>query len=110
MRFKKHVFICTNQRPPGERKSCGEACGMDLVKAFKKAVKDSGMKGIIRTQRAGCLDACDFGPTVVVYPEGTYYGGVQVSDVAEIFSEHLLNERPVQRLLIDFSQKPVGDE
>ena len=36
MRFEKHIFICTNQRPPGDRKSCGEACGLELVKEFKK--------------------------------------------------------------------------
>ena len=40
MKYKKHVFICTNQRAAGERKSCGEAHGMELVKCFKKLLKD----------------------------------------------------------------------
>ena len=105
MKFEKHVFICTNERSKDEKKSCGEACGMELVKAFKKALKDHKMKGVMRAQRAGCLDACDYGPAMVVYPEGIYYGGVQLSDVDEIVNEHLIHNRPVQRLVIDFSKK-----
>nr|HMT30987.1 (2Fe-2S) ferredoxin domain-containing protein [Bacteroidia bacterium] len=70
MKYDKHVFICTNQRPPGERQSCGESHGLELVKIFKKLIKDSGLNADIRAQRAGCLDACEFGPSMVVYPEG----------------------------------------
>jgi len=104
MKFKKHIFICTNQRKEGERKSCGEACGMELVKAFKKALKDRGLKGEMRAQRSGCLDACDFGPSMVVYPEGIFYGGVQLGDVDEIVNEHLVHDRPVERLVLDFTK------
>ena len=110
MKFEKHVFICTNQRKEGERKSCGEACGMELVKTFKKIIKDKGLKGTIRAQRAGCLDACEYGPTVVVYPEGVYYGGVQQADVAEIVEEHLISNRPVSRLIIDFTPATESGE
>jgi len=111
MKFKKHIFICTNQRNDPTRKSCGEECGMTLVKAFKKSLKEKNLKGLMRAQRAGCLDACDFGPSVVVYPKGIFYGGVQLNDVEEIVNEHLLNDRPVERLIIDFSkQQPTeGD-
>ena len=110
MKFEKHVFICTNQRKEGERKSCGEECGMELVKVFKKALKEKGLKGTIRAQRAGCLDACDFGPSVVVYPEGIYYGGVKPEDVNEIVEEHLIANRPVTRLVIDFSSSQETSE
>ena len=105
MKFEKHIFICTNQREDLSRKSCGEKCGMELVKAFKKSLKEKNLKGRMRAQRAGCLDACDFGPSVVVYPEGIYYGGVQLTDVEEIVNEHLLNDHPVQRLIIDFTKQ-----
>jgi len=109
MRFTKHIFICTNQRKEGEKKSCGEVCGMELVKAFKKALKENNLKGEMRAQRAGCLDAGNFGPPVVVYPEGIFYGAVQLADVNEIVNDHLINNRPVERLIIDFS-KQVSDE
>ena len=108
MKFEKHVFICTNQRPEGERKSCGEACGMELVKLFKKALKDNNLKGRMRAQRAGCLDACETGPSVVVYPEGLYYGGVQPGDVQEIVQEHLIGNRPVQRLIVREEEEGTG--
>ena len=104
MKFEKHIFICTNERNDPNRKSCGEECGMALVKAFKKSLNDKNLRGKIRAQRAGCLDACDFGPSMVVYPEGIYYGGVQLSDVEEIINEHIINDRPVQRLITDFTK------
>ena len=108
MRFEKHVFICMNQRAPGEKKSCGEAHGLELVKMFKKLIKDKGLNAEIRAQKTGCLDACEFGPSLVVYPEGVFYGNVQFEDVEEIVNEHLVNNKPVERLVIDFVQKKVG--
>lgn len=108
MHFDKHIFICINERKDSNRKSCGEAHGMELVHAFKKLVKDNNLKTTIRAQRAGCLDACDFGPSVVVYPEGIFYGNVQLADVNEIFEQHILNNNPVKRLIIDFKKQKVG--
>lgn len=103
MRFKKHLFICTNQRVEGGRPSCGEACGLELVKQFKKAIKDAGLGDTVRAQRTGCLDACEHGPALVVYPEGVFYGSLQASDINEIVEEHLIHDRPVSRLVIDFN-------
>lgn len=107
MKYKKHIFICTNQRAPGEKKSCGENCGLELVKEFKKQMKAKNLNSSMRAQKTGCLDACEYGPTVVVYPEGIYYGGVNLEDVSEIVNEHLVDDRPVKRLIIDFENKPV---
>lgn len=101
MKYKKHLFVCTNERTDG-RACCGEQRGMELVEAFKKLVKDNKLNAEIRAQRAGCFDVCNFGPAVVVYPEGVFYGQVQLSDVQEIFEEHLLNNRPVERLKLKF--------
>jgi len=60
----------------------------------------------MRAQKSGCLNTCELGPSVVVYPEGVFYGHVQLSDVQEIVNEHLVNNRIVERLLMDFSQLP----
>jgi (2Fe-2S) ferredoxin len=54
----------------------------------------------IRAQKTGCLDVCDFGPALVIYPEGVFYQNVQLSDVAEIVDEHLVANRRVERLLL----------
>lgn len=101
-KYKQHIFVCTNQRPEGARVCCGEQHGLALTAAFKKAVKDNGLLATVRAQRAGCLETCELGPSVVVYPEGIFYGRVQLSDVEEIVREHIMNDRIVERLALDF--------
>lgn len=59
----------------------------------------------MRANAAGCLDACSLGASVVVYPEGVWYGGVQVEDVEEIIEAHLLGGAPVERLRMKGTQK-----
>ena len=99
--FQKHVFFCINQRDEGA--ACCGACGASDIQSYAKdrikALKKSGT-GRIRINRAGCLDRCDEGPVMVVYPEGIWYRYVDQSDVDEIIEEHLLNDRPVERLRI----------
>ena len=104
MRFNKHIFICTNQREAGTRPSCGHEMGHDLVAAFKKAIKDRGLNTEIRAQKSGCLDACEWGPSLVVYPEGVFYKHVTLNDVEEIVEEHIVNNRPVVRLVNTFEK------
>lgn len=97
--YDKHIFICTNERAPGAtRRSCGQAHGMEIVDAFKKKLKEKNLNIRIRAQRAGCLDICDFGQTIAVYPEGIFYVGVELNDLDEIIEEHIVHNRPVERL------------
>jgi (2Fe-2S) ferredoxin len=107
MKYEKHIFICTNQRVDKPRPSCGEAHGLELVKEFKKQLKERGLNISMRAQKTGCMDICEYGPNIVVYPEGVFYGKVQLSDVEEIVTEHLINNRIVERLRIDFSKPPA---
>jgi (2Fe-2S) ferredoxin len=101
MKYTKHVFICTNEKEGG-KKCCGEEKGMLLVNRFKEALKSRGLQMHIRAQRTGCLDACNFGPVLVVYPEGTYYGNIQPEDVNEIVEKHLLQNQRVTRLMLPY--------
>ena len=101
MKFKKHVFICTNDKD-APKKSCGSIHGMELVEAFKASIKEKGLQFDIRAQKSGCLDICAFGPSMVVYPEGVWYGNVQLADVEEIVESHLVNNEPVERLALKF--------
>jgi len=64
-----------------------------------KALKLSG-EGKVRINQAGCLDRCEEGPCVVVYPEGVWYTYVDKADIDEIIDEHLVNGRVVERLKI----------
>jgi (2Fe-2S) ferredoxin len=99
MKFKKHIFICTNQRTDG-KECCGEQRGMALVEAFKEEIKQRKLSIDIRAQRAGCIDVCSHGPALVVYPEGIFYGKVELSDVVEIVESHLVHNIVIERLKI----------
>jgi (2Fe-2S) ferredoxin len=110
MRFEKHVFVCTNERAGSDRPSCGEACGLELVKQLKGLLKERGLSGKIRAQRAGCLDACEHGPAMVVYPDGVFYGRVQPEDLVRITDQHLSAGRPVEELIIRFGENTDGSK
>lgn len=98
-RFRLHVFVCTNERPPGAPKPSCRRRGSDAVLgAFKKAIREKGLDAEVRANSSGCLDACSEGVAVVVYPEGVWYGGVREEDVARIVEEHLVGGRPVEGL------------
>jgi (2Fe-2S) ferredoxin len=100
MVFDIHIFVCTNQRKGNERLSCGEVHGLELVGEFKKQLKELNVKLKMRANKSGCLGICDFGPTIAIYPDGTFYVGVKKEDVKEIIESHILNNVKVQRLLI----------
>lgn len=101
MRYQRHIFICTNEREPGHPRGCCKEKGSEEVRArFKAELKARGLHGIMRANASGCLDACEYGAAVVVYPDCIWYGGVTVDDVEEIIESHLLGDVPVERLLI----------
>jgi len=97
--YSHHVFFCTNERDDG-RPSCGERCSAELRDYAKQRVKELGLagKGRARVNMAGCLDRCDEGPTVVVYPEEVWYRLTCREDVDEVIREHLQHGRIVERL------------
>jgi (2Fe-2S) ferredoxin len=103
MRYQNHIFVCTNQKAEGKT-CCGEARGMELVEKFRDAIKEAGLVGKVRAQRAGCLDACKHGPAVVVYPEGTYYGQVGTDDVKRIIEEHVMGGKELADKVISFQE------
>ena len=106
--FDKHVFICTNRRDPSNPKGSCAAKGSEAIREeFKKQIYERGLKGRMRANAAGCLDQCENGCTVVVYPEQVWYGHVKPEDVNEIIEEHLLKGKIVDRLLMP-SQPHLG--
>ncbi len=100
-KFEKHIFICGNQRPPGAPRPCCDPQGQArLQKAFKEKLALRGLKGRVRANQSGCLDQCEHGPNLVVYPDAVWYGGVTLNDVDEIIESHILGGKPVQRLVL----------
>ena len=97
--FDHYLFVCLNERDESAtRPSCGHKHSKKLRAALKDAVKAAGLKHRVRVNESGCLDQCEHGPVVVIYPEAVWYGFVHLRDVDEIVTEHLLHNRPVERL------------
>ncbi len=100
-RFEKHIFVCENKRPDGHpRGCCLDKGSAEVREKFKKRIKELGLNHQVRANASGCLDACEFGVSVVVYPEQIWYGGVKVEDVEEIIQSHIIKDVPVERLFI----------
>jgi (2Fe-2S) ferredoxin len=99
--FEKHLFFCCNQRAPGET-CCNNHNAQQMREYAKERVKKLRLDGPgkVRVNIAGCLDRCDQGPVLVVYPEGVWYTYVDHEDIDEIIREHLQHGRIVERLKI----------
>jgi (2Fe-2S) ferredoxin len=99
-KFRKHIFICMNQREAGHPRGCCDSTGQgELQRLFKVKLAQRSIQ-LVRANKSGCLDQCELGPTVAVYPEGVFYGGVRPEDVDEIIESHIVNDKPVERLRI----------
>lgn len=97
--FKRHVFVCLNERPADDPVGCCLHSGSEQVfKVLKAGIVKHGLKGVVRVNRAGCLDHCEFGPSVVVYPEGTWYRIPTVEDAREVLERHIVGGEEVERL------------
>jgi (2Fe-2S) ferredoxin len=108
--FKRHVFVCTNERPADHpRGSCKAKGGVEVRDALKSELTKRGLSKIIRANASGCLDQCERGVTVVVYPEEVWYGGVTVDDIPEIVDQHLVGGEAVERLMQP-DQPHLGDQ
>jgi (2Fe-2S) ferredoxin len=99
--YEHHVFFCCNERTNGEA-CCQDHSAQKMRDYAKKKVRSLGFsgEGRVRINQAGCLDRCELGPVIVVYPEEVWYTYVDESDIDEIIEEHLKNGRVVERLKI----------
>lgn len=96
--YKAHVFCCNNQRPDGHPRGCCKSKNADDLRNYMKArVKEAGVDGV-RVNVAGCLDRCEAGPVMVIYPEGIWYTYKTRDDVDEIIDTHLKGGAVVERL------------
>ena len=100
-KFERHIFVCCNQRPPDNPRGCCDPNGLaELQLAFKQKLAACGLKHTVRANKSGCLDQCEHGPTVVVYPDAVWYGRVTREDVEEIVESHIVRGIPVERLIL----------
>ncbi len=99
--YRRHVFFCCNQRDAPES-CCANAGALELQKHAKQRIKALGLSGPgqVRINKAGCLDRCEEGPVLVVYPDAVWYTYVDQEDVDEIIDRHVVGGEVVERLVI----------
>lgn len=96
--YTRHVFVCTNRRPDGSPRGCCASKGSEELRLSLKKELDAQDVKATRINTAGCLDACERGVSMVVYPEQVWYGPVTKDDLSEIVTSHLKNGQVVERL------------
>ncbi len=99
--YQHHVFFCCNQRTDG-RSSCNDQGSQTLRDYAKAKIKSLGLAGAgrIRINQSGCLDRCNEGPVMVVYPEEVWYTFIDEQDIDDIIDQHLVAGKIVERLKI----------
>lgn len=104
--FQSHIFVCTNERPPGHRRGCcAEKEAVGLRDYMKVRAKELALRDI-RVNTAGCLDRCELGPCMVIYPEGVWYRYESTRDIDEILECHIRDRQSVERLKLHPEQGP----
>jgi (2Fe-2S) ferredoxin len=103
--YMAHVFCCTNVRPPGHKRGCCAEKSAEKLRDYMKArAKELGLQAT-RINSAGCLDRCELGPVMVIYPEGVWYTYKDTQDIDDILENHLVKGEPVERLRLKPDQK-----
>jgi (2Fe-2S) ferredoxin len=98
--YRCHVFCCMNERPEGHPRGCCKEKGSPRLRNYMKArAKELGLEGV-RINQSGCLDRCELGPVMVIYPEGIWYRYDSFEDVDEILETHVRGGGRVERLML----------
>lgn len=100
MFFDAHLFVCTNRRPDGHSRGSCAAGGSEHLRDYMKArAKELGIANI-RVNSAGCLDRCELGPCMVIYPDGVWYRIGSTADVDTVLQTHLVEGRRATELML----------
>lgn len=99
--YKKHIFLCTNQKVPGKQ-CCANTGGEPFFDYLKTRLLELGLHGPdkIRVSKSGCLGRCSLGPCIVIYPDEVWYHYSNMADIDEIINSHLVEGVQVKRLLL----------
>jgi (2Fe-2S) ferredoxin len=107
--YQAHVFCCVNERPDGHPRGCCKTKGAEKLRNYMKArAKELGLADV-RINQSGCLDRCELGPTVVIYPEGIWYAITSIEDAEAILQQHLIGGQRVAHLMLQPDDKLPED-
>jgi len=92
--YQRVIYVCTNVREEEGRPACGARGSEEICALLKEEVKKRGLKGKVRAMKSGCMDFCEVGPNVMVFPDGQWHSGVKREDVPALIEKYL----PVKKL------------
>ncbi len=98
--FEAHLFVCTNRRPDGHRRGSCAAAGSEPLRDYMKARAKELAIEHIRVNSAGCLDRCELGPCLVIYPDGVWYRIESRADVDAVLQRHVIEGGRVRELML----------
>jgi (2Fe-2S) ferredoxin len=104
--YAAHIFVCTNRRPDDHPRGCCAARGSEKLRDYMKARAKELKIPDIRVNTAGCLERCEFGPAMVIYPDGVWYRPMNAEDVEEILQVHVIGGGRVRRLMLTEKDVP----
>lgn len=108
--YRAHVFVCTNERPAGHPRGCCKAKDAEKLRNYMKVrAKELGLEDV-RINNAGCLDRCELGPTMVIYPEGVWYKAATFADIDAILEQHVKGGGRVPALMLKPEDGPFLDK
>jgi (2Fe-2S) ferredoxin/predicted O-methyltransferase YrrM len=69
-----------------------------MIETLRREIDARGLEDVVLVTTCGSLGLCEWGPNMIVYPEGVWYAGVTPADVPEIVRSHFQEDTPVERL------------
>ena len=96
--FRHHAFVCNQEKSDGAT-CCAGGGAAKVLEALHRELGAAGLSDEVQVSSCGCLGLCESGPVMVVYPEGAWYTKLASDEIPEIVTSHLLNGKPVSRLL-----------
>ncbi len=98
--YSSHVFVCANRRPEGHPRGSCAAKGSEKLRDYMKArAKELGLPAT-RINTSLCLDRCELGPCIVIYPEGVWYRISSPADVDAVLERHVRDGGRVPELML----------
>ena len=85
--FEKHFLVCTGKRCNDSDR--GKDRGENIQHELKDLNKARGRKPTVRVCSVSCLDLCDDGPNMVVWPEGTLYSHLTRDGAREAYEREM---------------------
>ncbi|EHA63034.1 MULTISPECIES: ferredoxin [unclassified Synechococcus] len=102
-RISHHLLLCAT---PTKAKCCDPEIGAASWDALKQQVREldlenpSRVQGIVLRSKADCLRICDQGPILLVWPDGTWYGGVTPERISSILQQHIIQGQPIEEWIL----------